>query len=60
MKSFENFPVLETPRLILRKISLKDAQDIFDYAKDPEVSKYLSWEPHKSFEDSVKFIEYIN
>lgn len=59
MESFKNFPILETPRLILRKISLEDAQDIFDYAKDPEVSKYVSWEPHKSIEDSIKFIEYM-
>nr|WP_273333628.1 GNAT family N-acetyltransferase [Dictyoglomus turgidum] len=40
MESFKNFPVLETSRLVLRKLFLEDAQDIFDYAKDLEVNKY--------------------
>ncbi|ABY93105.1 GCN5-related N-acetyltransferase [Thermoanaerobacter mathranii subsp. mathranii str. A3] len=52
-------PVLETPRLILKKISLEDAEDMFEYARDPEVTKYVSWEYHKSIEDSVKFINLL-
>ncbi|MCS7202783.1 MAG: GNAT family N-acetyltransferase [Dictyoglomus sp.] len=59
MRIFDNFPVLETPHLILRKISLSDAEDLFEYAKDKEITKYLSWEPHKSIEDSVRFIEFM-
>ena len=53
---FGVFPTLETERLILRKISLNDAEDIFEYAIDPEVATYVSWEPHKSIEDSISFI----
>ena len=52
-------PVLETSRLILKKISLEDAEDMFEYAKDPEVTKYVSWDYHKSIEDSVKFINFL-
>ncbi|EGD52418.1 GCN5-related N-acetyltransferase [Thermoanaerobacter ethanolicus JW 200] len=52
-------PILETPRLILKKISLEDAEDMFEYARDPEVTKYVSWEYHKSIEDSVKFINLL-
>lgn len=59
MKVFNNFPILETPRLILRKLSLEDAEDIFEYAQDPEVTRYLSWDPHKSIEDSIRFIEFM-
>lgn len=29
---------IETPRLVLRKITLDDAQDVFEYASDPEKS----------------------
>lgn len=40
---------LETPRLILSKILPKDTQDMFhNWAKDPEVTKYMTWEPHES------------
>ena len=54
---FSNFPTLETERLILRKLRLEDAKDIFEYASDPEVSKYVTWETHKSIEDSINFIK---
>ncbi|MBQ3865617.1 MAG: GNAT family N-acetyltransferase [Clostridia bacterium] len=40
------FPTLETERLILRKIGERDVKDMFEYARDPETSRYLLWEPH--------------
>ncbi|MEQ2130644.1 GNAT family protein [Caldanaerobacter subterraneus KAk] len=52
-------PVLETSRLILKKISLEDAEDMFEYASDPEVTKYVSWEYHKNIEDSLNLIKRI-
>jgi len=53
-------PILETSRLILKKISSEDAEDMFEYASDPEVTKYLSsWEYHKNIEDSLKFINLL-
>jgi len=54
---FSNFPTLETERLILRKLRLEDAKDIFEYASDPETTKYVTWETHKSIEDSINFIK---
>jgi len=57
---FSNFPTLETERLILRKLRLEDAKDVFEYASDPEVSKYVTWEPHKSIEDSINFIKFTH
>lgn len=39
---------LETSRLKLRHLRREDAQRIFDcWASDPEVTKYLTWNPHK-------------
>lgn len=43
---------IETDRLILRPITLDDAQDTFDYARNPEVGPRAGWEPHKSLEDT--------
>lgn len=40
---------LETERLLLRKVRREDAQRIFDcWASDPEVTRYLTWQPHAS------------
>lgn len=47
---------IETKRLILRPISLFDAKDMFEYASEPEVSKFLTWEPHKSIEDTLEVL----
>jgi ribosomal-protein-alanine N-acetyltransferase len=57
---FSNFPTLETKRLILRKLRLEDAKDVFEYASDPEVSKYVTWEPHRSIEDSINLIKFTH
>lgn len=42
---------LETPRLILRKARMVDAEPMFrNWANDPEVTKFLTWPPHESAE----------
>lgn len=54
---FRNLPELTTPRLLLRTMSVDDAADLFEYASDPEVSRYLTWEPHRSIEESHHFLQ---
>lgn len=40
---------LETERLILRRYAVEDAQAMYDnWASDPEVARYLTWDPHPS------------
>lgn len=53
---FGDLPVLETERTILRKVTLQDAEDLYAYASDEEVSKYTTWHPHRSIEDTRQFI----
>jgi ribosomal-protein-alanine N-acetyltransferase len=53
---FGKLPALETERLVLRRVRLADAEDVFAYASDPEVTRYLSWETHRSVEDSREFL----
>ena len=42
---------IETKRLILRSPKESDAEPMFsNWANDPEVTKYLTWNPHESVE----------
>ena len=56
---FSNLPVLETADLILRPVRMGDAKDIFRYASDPEVARYVMWEPHRSISDTRAYIRYV-
>jgi RimJ/RimL family protein N-acetyltransferase len=47
----------ETERLQLRKPVLSDAEEIFrQYAQDAEVTKYLTWLPNNTLEETREFI----
>lgn len=46
-----------TARLVLRPLRPEDANDIFHYAHDPEVTRYTTWDAHRTVEDSRTFIE---
>jgi len=56
---FDDLSVLETGRLLLRKMSLSDAEDLFEYASDPEVAKYTTWQAHESIEDTKCFLNSV-
>lgn len=50
--------IVETKRLILRKYTMNDAEDIFNnWTSDEEVSKFLAWRPHKSVEETKSILE---
>ncbi|OQP00553.1 GNAT family N-acetyltransferase [Geobacillus sp. 44B] len=44
---------------MLRKFTLDDAQDVFNYASEPDASRFVPWEAHQSIEGSYNFINYI-
>lgn len=45
--------VLSTERLALRPFRADDAEEMFEnWASDPEVTKFLTWTPHKSVEET--------
>lgn len=49
--------VLETERIILRKIKLEDADEAFkNWTSDDEVSKYMIWSTHKTVEDTKQWL----
>lgn len=48
---------LETPRLMLRRFTADDAEAMFaNYANDPEVTRFMTWQPHDSVDDSRAII----
>ena len=53
---FSRLPLLETENLILRKPVRTDAKDIYQYARDEEVARYVLWDPHRSLADTRAFI----
>ena len=53
---FYNLPLLETKDLVLRKPCMKDAKDIFRYASDEEVARYVLWEPHRRLSETRMFV----
>ena len=49
--------ILTTDRLILRPLTIDDAQSVFDnWASDDEVTKYLTWTTHQSVDDSRAYL----
>ncbi|WP_339033347.1 GNAT family N-acetyltransferase [Spiroplasma endosymbiont of Cantharis rufa] len=44
--------IIFSSRLILRKVNLEDASDMFEYASNTENIKYVEFEKHKSIEDT--------
>ena len=56
---FKNLPILQTERLRLRKLSMRDAADVFDYASVPEVAEHVTWEYHRNISDSMHYLRFI-
>jgi len=49
---FTPFPVLSTPRLILRALHQNDLEDLYVYASDPEIDLFTPWIHYKSLAEA--------
>lgn len=58
-KALLQFEGLETERLVIRKVRLHDALDMYEYSKDPEVAKHVFWSAHKSVRESYEYIQFL-
>lgn len=56
---FSKLPELQTDRFILRRMRPDDADDMYEYAHDAEVTKYLTWSPHQSKAYTRDYLLYI-
>lgn len=57
MESAQQSPLIHTERLTLRPPRMEDAAAIYgSYARDPEVTRYLVWTPHRSLAETEEFL----
>lgn len=50
---------IHTERMILRKLTRKDAEDMYEYAKNPVVTRYLTWDAHPSLDYTRNYLKYL-
>src|SRR3954454_7757797 len=57
--NFAPFPELTTDRLVLRKLRMEDAPEIYFLRSDESVLKYVNREPADSIQAAKEFIQQI-
>lgn len=48
---------MKSDRLKYRSFKIEDVQDVFEYASDEQVTKYLTWPTHKTLEQTASVLE---
>lgn len=59
LNQFNPLPELHTKRLLLRKVSHSDAEDIFSFWSIPKIAKYTFSRPHETIEETHEYISQI-
>lgn len=54
---YENTPMINTERLILRKFIMDDAEALFEILKDKDVNTFLPWFTIKDLDETKKFLK---
>ena len=54
---FSNIPTLKSERLTLRGMQVCDCFDMYDYARRPEVTRFLTWSPHPDVEYTKAYLD---
>jgi len=54
-----SMPTLETDRLILRRMTMRDAADVFLYSKDEEVARHVLWSAQKDISEAREYLRYM-
>lgn len=50
-------PILESDRLFLRPLTIKDADEAFaNWASDPDVAKFMRWDVHKDVSETEAWL----
>ena len=60
MYNFTPFPILETERLLLRKVSEADSEAVFIMRSDREVMRYIPRPMAKNLQDALNVIQMVN
>jgi len=52
-------PLLTSERTLMRGWELRDAESVFTYASDPEVTRYMFWDRHRTVADAHSFLTMV-
>ncbi len=58
-QTFKEPPELESARLLYKKIVPENAQDMYEYSKLEDVTRYLLWTPHASITQTQHYIKLL-
>ena len=50
---------IDLNRILLRPFEMKDVNDVFVYASDEEITKYLTWNPHKNIQETESLLKNV-
>lgn len=53
-------PILETERLILRPITVEDANAVYEWASDERVARYMVYPRHENIEATLEWLKSID
>jgi len=56
---FSLMPVIRTKRLTLRAARMSDAEDLYEYSRDPAVARLVLWDAHTSIHQTRTYIRYL-
>jgi len=56
---FSNIPEIHTDRLVLRRLKVADSWDMFEYAKNPDVTEFLTWRAHPNIEYTREYLQFV-
>jgi len=56
---FTMMPTIRTRRLTLRAAKMSDAEDLYEYSRDPAVAKHVLWDAHTSIHQTRAYIRYL-
>ena len=59
IERFKRMPELHTERLTLTKMKVSHSADMYEYASDPAVTKYLLWSPHDDPSYTKRYLKQI-
>ena len=60
LEPLANLPALESDRLLLRRLCMRDAQDLYEYCRDPEVARHVLWSAQQSVSEARSYIRYMS
>lgn len=56
---FRDPPIIDTPRLTLRRMLKSDAKDMYEYASQSRVTRYLLWREHDDLTYTTRYLSYL-